>query len=137
VFLTSAALAAPKKDIANALKKITFALRSFPGLALVDRTDAYAGHCDERTDDAKRMCLAIDPERAGEIIYMPARGWIIEDEGELLATAHGSLNDYDRDVPVLLLPHGRKPHAPLTGPTGDLSLADIAPLVRNWLGLAR
>lgn len=135
LYVTPAALAQNKKELAIAYRKIVFALRAFPGLALVDRTDAFAGDCDGRTGDARRICLAIDPERSGEFVYSPAPGWIIEEEAERLATAHGSLNDYDRDVPVLLLPFGRTPHAPLVAPTGTLPMTEIAPLVARWLGV--
>ncbi len=133
VYLSSAALAQNKKELANAYKKIVFALRSFPGLAVADRTDAYAGHCEDRSGDAKAICLAIDPARSGEFIYAPAAGWIIEEEDERLATAHGSLNDYDRNVPVILLPFGRTTHAPQTTPGVEMSLTEIAPLVTRWL----
>jgi hypothetical protein len=134
VWMSRAALAQPTKELKNAMKKIVFALRSFPGLAIVDRTDAYAGRCDERSGDAKTICLAIDPERSGEFTFIPGPGWIIQDEAEPLATAHGSLNDYDRLVPVILLPFGRAAHEAQTTPTGEMSLADVAPTLTSWLG---
>jgi hypothetical protein len=135
VTLSRAANMQNKKELTNAYRKIVFALRSFPGLALADRTDAYAGSCQTRTGDARAICLAIDIERAGEFVYAPKRGWIIEEEDERLATAHGSLHDYDRDVPVILLPFGRTAHAPQAAPGADISLSDIAALVASWLGV--
>src|SRR5690606_32263017 len=112
------------------------ALRAFPGLAVADRTDAYAGRCDERRGDARAVCLAIDPERSGDFTYLPAAGWIFEEETERYATGHGSLHDYDRNVPVLVLPFGRTPHAPAVAPAAQLMpLTEVAPLVASWLGV--
>jgi hypothetical protein len=135
VFLSAAALARDPKDLNLAMKKIGFALRALPGLAFTDRVDAVIGRCDERQGDARALCLSFDRERAGEFFYLPAKGWITEEADDPLATAHGSLNDYDRNVPVLLLPFERTPHAPATTPTGEMSLTEIAPLVASWLGV--
>lgn len=135
LYFTKDALAANPKELKNAMRKIVFALRSFPGLAIADRTDAYAGRCDERSGDARAICLSIDPERAGDFVVLPKAGWVIEEETERLATGHGSLHDYDRNVPVILLPFGRTQHAPQSAPTVEMSLADVAPLVASWLGV--
>jgi hypothetical protein len=135
IYLSRAALAKDPKDLALAMKKIGFALRAFPGLEVTDRVDAVTGRCDERDGDARALCLTFDRERAGEFFYLPAKGWIIEEESDRLATGHGSLHDYDRNVPVLLLPFGRTRHPPLTAAGGEMSLTEIAPLVAGWLGV--
>jgi hypothetical protein len=134
VTLTPAALTRPKTDLKKAMRKVIAALRSFPGLALVDRTDAYSGSCDARTGEARAICLGLDPERSGDFVYVPARGWVLQEAGEPLATAHGSFHDYDQLVPVLLLPFGRTPHAPQSAPSGELPLSEVAPTLRGWLG---
>ena len=137
VYLSQAALAHKPETLKKAMRKIGFALRAFPGLAIADRTDAYAGRCDERDGDARAVCLAIDPERSGDFTYLPAAGWIFEEETERYATAHGSLEDHDRNVPVLVLPFGRTPHAPATAPAADvMPLTEVAPLVASWLGVS-
>ncbi len=135
VYLTAAALALPQKDRDVAVKKIVFALRSFPGLEHVERTDVLAGNCERRIGDARALCLSLDPERSGEIAYFPASGWILEDDSEHLATAHGSLHDYDRLVPVIELAPGRTPHAPLPSHDGDI--VDMTTIAGNARGLAR
>ena len=72
VWLTPAALAVPVKDRDVAIKKMIYALRSFPGLEHVERTDVLtAGGCDRRRGDARAMCLSLDPERSGEICVLP------------------------------------------------------------------
>ena len=134
VFLTKAALA--QRDRAKAIRKIVFALRAFPGLARVERTADFAGHCEQRTGDAFRLCLTIDPQRSGEVIYVPAEGWTVGSADEPHATAHGSLHDYDRLVPVIMLPPGRTPHAALAHP-GDttIQMVRIATVLARWLGI--
>jgi hypothetical protein len=137
VYLTPAALALPQHDRDIAVKKIVFALRSFPGLEHVERTDVLAGHCEQRIGDARALCLALDPVLSGEIAYFPATGWILEDEAEQLATAHGSLHDYDRLVPVIELAPGRTPHPPATTHDGNVvEMTTVAGLLAGWLGIA-
>lgn len=135
VYLTKAALA--QKDRAKALRKIVFALRSFPGLARVERTSDFAGHCDTRTGDAFRLCLTIDPQRTGEIIYVPRPGWIVMGADDPHATAHGSLNDYDQLVPVIMLPPGRTPHAAPARPSETtIQMVRVATILARWLGVS-
>jgi len=132
VYLSKAAL--KEKDRAKALKKIVFALRSFPGIARVERTDGLAGNCERRTGDARRLCLAIDRQRSGEVIYVPREGWILGEDPH--ATAHGSLNAYDREVPLIVLPPGRTPHVAATAPSGTVvPVHQVPALLARWLGV--
>ncbi len=135
IYFTAAAMAANKKELETAYRKVIFALRALPGLGIVDRTEAFAGGCEQRTGDARLICLGIDLQRSGEIFYSPAPGWIIDEDEERRATGHRSLNEYDRKVPVILMPVGRTPHAPLTAPSGTMPMTDVAPLVAGWLGV--
>ena len=136
LYLSKAALAQPKGELASATKHVINALRSFPGIERVDLVASFTGHCETRTGDDRALCLTFDPERSGEIFYLPAKGWIMDSEGEHAATAHGSIHDYDRLVPVILLPPGRKAHEPQRAPlTGELDIARIAPLLAGWLGV--
>jgi hypothetical protein len=136
VFFSDAMLAQPTEELASAEKRVINALRAFPGIERVGRVRDVAGHCDERTGDARALCLTFDPERSGDLFYLPAKGWIMQDEDEPLATAHGSLHDYDRWVPVIVLAPGRAPHAAATAPTGELDMTDVAPRLASWLGIA-
>jgi hypothetical protein len=135
VYLSRAALAQKPRDLAVAMTKIVYALRSFPGIERVEKAAQFWGHCDQRTGDAFLICITLDPERSGEIVYLPASGWILEEAGEGLATAHGSLHPYDRQVPVILLPPGRTPHAALAAPAAGLfDVSEVAGVVAGWLG---
>ncbi|HET9623509.1 MAG TPA: alkaline phosphatase family protein [Kofleriaceae bacterium] len=136
IFLSKAALAHPK-DLPAVMRKIVLALRAFPGLGRVEKTADFAGQCDKRTGDALAICLALDPVNSGEILYIPAAGWIMQDEDEPAATNHDSLELYDRLVPVLLLPPGRTPRATAaTHAEGDrLPMTSISTIVARWLGV--
>jgi hypothetical protein len=136
LYLSRAALAQKPKDLAVALTKIVFALRSFPGIERVEKTADFWGHCETRTGDAFLLCVALDPERSGEILYIPARGWVLEAADERVATSHGSLQPYDRLVPIIMLPPGRVPHAALAGPDGaTVQMVRVATILARWLGV--
>lgn len=136
VYLSAAALAQKPRDLAIATTKIVYALRSFPGIARVEKSAELWGHCETRTGDALALCTALDPERSGEILYLPAPGWVLQDASETLATSHGSLQRYDRLVPVLLVPPGRTRHAALTAPDpAEVPMTRIATILARWLGV--
>ena len=136
MYLSAAALAQKPRDLAVAMTKIVYALRAFPGIERAEKSADFWGHCETRTGDAIPLCIALDPERSGEILYMPARGWVLEEGEEAIATSHGSLQPYDREVPVIVLPPGRAAHAAPTGPdAGAIPIQRIAPMLAGWLGV--
>src|SRR5262249_7497889 len=96
VYFSAAMLAQPKDQLASAAHRVINALRSFPGIERVGHVADFAGHCETRTGDARTLCMTFDSERSGDLFYVPRKGWIMQDEDEPLATAHGSMNDYDR-----------------------------------------
>jgi hypothetical protein len=128
-------MAHPQRE--DAITAIVSALRAQPGVGRVERTADFAGHCADRPADARTLCLALDPERSGELVYVPAAGWVFEDTDEPLATSHGSPHDYDRQVPVLVLAPGRLRHAAATAPSGPpIAMETIAGTLADWLGVA-
>jgi hypothetical protein len=134
VYLTKAALAQPERERNIALKKIAYALRSFPGIERVERTASFAGNCGARTGDAFLLCQMLDPERSGELVFLPKRGWILQSDTK--ATNHGSHHDYDREVPVIMLPPKRTPHAPLAKPSDTtVRMIRISTILARWLGV--
>ncbi|HWO26928.1 MAG TPA: alkaline phosphatase family protein [Kofleriaceae bacterium] len=137
VYLSAAARARTARDQQRAIAKIVYALRSYPGLGRVERTLDVAGNCEQRTGDTFLICLALDPVESGEVFYMPARGWIMQEAAEPLATGHGSLHAYDREVPLLLVPPDRKSHAPLTAPSeAKIQMVRVPIILARWLGVA-
>lgn len=136
VYLTDAALKSAGRDRETLIRKVVFALRSLPSMGRVERAADFEGHCETRKGDAFAICLALDPERSGEVFYMPAEGFVMEDDDAEVATAHGSLHAYDRLVPVIVLGPNRVPHAPLEHPNADnVPMAQIAPMLSRWLGV--
>ncbi|HEY4242759.1 MAG TPA: alkaline phosphatase family protein [Kofleriaceae bacterium] len=134
VYLSKAALALKDADRQAAIRKIMLALRSFPGIDRVERAADFEGNCEQRAADARRICMMLDPERSGEIVYFPAKNWILVEADDPAATAHGSLHAYDRDVPLLLLPPGRKPHAPRSAPEAEpVDMTRVAAILAGWL----
>jgi hypothetical protein len=81
------------------------------------------------------LCLALDPERSGEILYVPGPGWILQGGDEPAATNHGSLQAYDRLVPMILLAPGRTPHVAAEHPDdGVIPIVRVATVLAGWLG---
>lgn len=136
VYLSAAARARPRGDLALAVRKIMLALRSFPGIEQVGLTADFAGRCERRTGRAQAICWMLDPERSGEIFYLPRAGWTTYEADEPTATAHGSFQDYDREVPILLRLANQRAHAAVMTPSADkVPLTQIAPLVAELLGI--
>lgn len=136
LYLSRAALAQKPRDLAIATTKIIYALRSFPGLERVERSADFSGHCEARTGAAQALCLSLDPERSGEVLYLPAPGWILQDAAEPEATGHGSYQLYDRQVPAIVLAPGRTAHAAPTGPDATaLPMARVSEIIGRWLGI--
>jgi hypothetical protein len=136
IYLSAQMLAQPKGERVSAEKHVMDALLALPGIERVGRTADFEGRCEQRRGDARALCNTFDPERSGELYYLLASGWILEDEDEHTATAHGSLHDYDRLVPVIVLPPGRSPHAPAAAPVPErFSMTGVAPLLAQWLGV--
>lgn len=136
VYLSAAALARSPQDRHRALIKISYALRAYPGIARVGFTSDVAGDCARRTGDDRALCLGLHAERSGEVYFLPKPYWIFDEEHERLATAHGSLHAYDREVPVIVLPPGRQAHAARAKPSGtSIPMTRIAPLLASYLGV--
>ncbi|MEP6865550.1 MAG: alkaline phosphatase family protein [Deltaproteobacteria bacterium] len=135
IYFSKAMLAQPKGELASATQRVMFALRAFPGIERVGRVSDYAGNCDKRSGVALTLCLTFDPERSGELFYMAKAGWIVMDD-DPSATAHGSWQDYDQRVPLILIPPDRTArHAPMTAPADDIEETKVAALLARWLGV--
>lgn len=134
VFLSAAARTDPRRE--QVIDAVVRTLRAAPGIEIAARTLDVAGACDARPPTLRPLCLGTDPERSGEIVYMPAAGWVMEDADEPVATAHGSSHDYDQLVPVVMLSPGRNPRAPLGAPDATvIRMEDIAGILAGWLGV--
>ncbi len=148
IYLSEEASKQAPERRAAAIAAILAALRAAPPIARAERTADLAGHCESRSGDELLICESLDPERSGEIYYQVKRGWILESLRDPLATSHGTLYDYDRQVPILTMPFGsrdregssssgkRPTHPMLTAPQGArLSMREVSRLVAHWLGV--
>jgi hypothetical protein len=133
VFFTPALL--KHSDKAKAIAAVRSAIAALPGIAWVEPTSKYAGDCESRADDVRAICRALDVERSGELVYMPKPHWVLQDRDEPIATAHGSIYPYDRQVPMIVLAPDRKTHAPPTRPLATRSMTEVAPTIARWLGV--
>lgn len=131
IYVTDAVNALPAARRDAVLDAIVAGLGKVPGVGFVGRKDRLAGGCDERTGLDALYCRSIDPERTGEVMYGPAPGWVVM-MPPFDATAHGSANDPDRFVPVLVRGPGV---APGRDPAPVSSLR-VAPTLAALLGVA-
>jgi predicted AlkP superfamily pyrophosphatase or phosphodiesterase len=136
IYFSKPMLALAPEQVASATDHVIRALRALPGLERVDRVPPLVGGCDARAGDDRVLCLAFDRERSGDVFYMPARGWILEDDDEAVATSHGSLHDYDQRVPLIVVAPGSTAHAAASAPGTELDMTRVAPMVAGWLGVA-
>lgn len=135
VYFSDAFRAQPAGERKSAIQRVLAALRSFPAIEKVGVVADAAGHCNTRKPADQPLCLTFDPERSGDLYYLPARGYIVDSEQDPEATAHGSLHDYDREVPLIVLGPRRSTHAPATAPGEHRDMREVAPLLASWLGV--
>ena len=135
VFFSASLLAKPDVERTRAIAAVVAALQRVPGIAWVEPATRFEGNCEQRRGDDRAICHALDPERSGDLVYMPKPHWIMQDRDEHVGTAHGSIYAYDRQVPLIVLAPDRAPHAPATAPERVRPMTDVAPLLASWLGV--
>jgi predicted AlkP superfamily pyrophosphatase or phosphodiesterase len=129
--LSPAARGLPPATRERLLDAVVAALAAMPELAIVRRTDRIAGGCAARPPVDRAVCLALDPVASGEVVFVPAEGTVLHENDEGVATHHGSLAAYDRQVPLVVV-------APGVAPGRDparYSTLRVAPTLAAWLGL--
>ena len=117
----------------RALDAAVAAIQKVPGIGYAARTDLVGpadGTCAGRPEAEAALCLAIDRERSGEIFFGPGPGSLILDrEGD--AISHGSANDDDRLVPVILW----GPGVPAGRHETVVSTLQVAPTLARFLAI--
>ena len=131
VYLTAAALALPAEQRDAMVAAVVAAVRGVAGIARVEPTADLTGGCDRREGDDRAICLSIDTERSGEVFYSPAPGTILHKADWIDAVAHGSLNAYDREVPLIVVARGVEPGVDAT----VVSPLQVAPTLAALLGI--
>lgn len=119
----------------RAVDAVLGALRAVPGVAAAyfgDRLGAQAAAGDR---SARAEALGYYPGRSGEFLIVPKPYWfVVTADGTAQpgsATTHGSLYDYDENVPIVLFGAGIKPGTYSRAVTP----ADIAPTLALLCGV--
>ena len=131
LYLSLAAQALPAAARGRVLDAMVEAIRGIDGIGYVARTDQIEGGCDGRSGTEALLCRSVAPGLSGEIVYGPRSGYIlIDSDGD--PDSHGSANDYDRTVPILV-------RAPRVSPRLDFSAVSplqVAPTLAALLGVS-
>ena len=111
----------------GALDRVRLAARTVPGVA-----EAFWGSDLRSAPPAVGLewaaSLSYYPGRSGDLIVAPKSNWLTTSKG----TTHGSQNEYDQRVPLLLYGAGIKPGRY----DGLASPADLAPTLAQVVGLS-
>jgi hypothetical protein len=134
VYLSAEALRLPESQCNAIVAAVVAALAATPGIERVWRTADVTGDCDARTGDERAMCLSIDASRAGEIMYSPAEGATVVEAASPDAVTHGTVHDYDREVPVIAVGAGFAPGTS-DAPGATVSTLRVAPTLAAMLGV--
>jgi len=98
-----------------AMEAVERALLDVPGLVRVVRRDQL----DRGDEVTQAIARGYRADRSGDLFLIPRRDWIIAERADGDATTHGTMYEYDRRVPLMLLgmgvPSGRNttPATPL------------------------
>jgi len=104
------------------------ALLDVPGVARLVRRDELSRADDPVTQAISRGYME---GRSGDLFIVPMRDWIIEQRADNDATTHGTMYEYDRRVPLVLLGGGVTPGR---YPEAATPL-DIAPTLAQRVGV--
>ncbi len=131
IYLNHALCEERSVDPGQAAETAAQALRNIHGVQIAIPTAHIATGMPCQDSIPAELCAfvraAVDADRSGDIVVFPRRYWIF---GSTPAT-HGTPHDYDRHVPLMLFGGG----IPAGTIAADVSPADIAPTLAQWLGL--
>jgi predicted AlkP superfamily pyrophosphatase or phosphodiesterase len=113
---------------AGALERILTLVRNTPGVAAAFSTDQLRDPAAATDPVARAAALSHFPGRSGQLVMVPKPNWLTTAAG----TTHGSANEYDQRVPLLLYGAGIRPGSYDRAVTP----ADVAPTLAALVGLA-
>lgn len=130
IFLDSAVVAPIAADFPAVCDSLASTLRSLRGIGYaLSLHDVLAGKRPAGMEQRIFDCIvqSVDPERSGDIVVFPARGWIFGSK----TTTHGTPYEYDQHVPLVFFGGGLRAsvHDERVRPT------DLAPTLAKQLGL--
>lgn len=130
VYMSPKLLALPDAQRATALDAIVEGVSGVEGIAYAVRTDLVAGNCAAREGMDFYACNSVMPERSGQVFFAPKPDCLLT-SSYTTGTSHGSANDDDRIVPIIV-------HAPGLAPRRHderVSTLQVAPTLAGFLGI--
>ena len=112
----------------GALGRALAVVQDTPGVAAAFSTDQLRDLSKITDPVARAAALSHFPGRSGQLVLVPKANWLTTTSG----TTHGTLNDYDQRVPLLLYGAAVRPGSYDRAVTP----ADVAPTLAALLGLA-
>jgi predicted AlkP superfamily pyrophosphatase or phosphodiesterase len=112
-----------------AMRAVFEAIEAVPGVRRILRAEELSPTA--RDPIVRAAALGYVRGRSGDLIVVPRRHWILELRADSEATEHGTMYEYDRRVPLLLLGHGVRPGRY----SRTVSPADIAPTLAELVGI--
>jgi predicted AlkP superfamily pyrophosphatase or phosphodiesterase len=113
---------------AQAMRAVERALLDVPGLARVVGRDELGRAGDPVT---QAMARGYVEGRSGDLFIVPKQDWIVEQRFDNDATTHGTMYEYDRRVPLILMGEGLTPGRYTEAATP----LDIAPTLAQRAGI--
>jgi hypothetical protein len=118
---------------AEALDALVQRLRAVDGVQYAEQTERLRGNCESRQGMERLACFSVVPENPGHIYFAPASGSIVTRHPS--GTNHGSPNDDDRHVPVLIRAPGDPRWATPRTATEPVTILQVAPTLAALLGV--
>ena len=110
-----------------AMEAVERALLDVPGLTRVVRRDRL----DRGDEVTQAIARGYRADRSGDLFLIPRRDWIIAQRADGDATTHGTMYEYDRRVPLILLGMG----VPSGRNTATATPLDVATTLARAAGL--
>lgn len=108
IYLARAARALPAARRAELVAQVAQSIARLPGIAFAVPSASVAGDCETRATTAAALCRAVHPQVSGEVLFGTGAHSFVSDDMQQ-TTSHGSLNDDDALVPLLIASPGLAP----------------------------
>lgn len=121
----------PRRD--QALDALVERLRGLPGIQYAELVERLRGDCEARQGIERLACHSVVPEDPGHVYFAAAPGSITTRHPQ--GTNHGSPNDYDRQVPVIVRAPGDPRWATPRVAGEPVTILQVAPTLAALLGI--
>lgn len=120
----------PETERTLALEQALTALHGVDGVAFAGSRAALTGDCDARSSLEALVCNSLRADRSGDIYFAAASGSYTTD-AYTSGTSHGSPNDHDRYVPIVVRAPGWLP----ARSKASVTPLQVAPTLATLLGI--